>query len=533
MLAILPYFVAGLAYRCVMSLHGIDHIDLGFCHTYYQNFFSHPDALIYNHLYYLTGFVGGLIEQGLDAGGLLVFRMFEALMLTGAIFFLWLAARPWLSRRWAIAAVLLSFLFPPVIITFHHNTLSFLLCAMAIWCSVRGWQSQKWGWWVFAAGVIWGIAFFARLVNASWISLVVVFFFHGYVRGKWRMALTEAAVWLGGVAVGVGLVLGVLMPSLGHTPYFFECVADAFGIFSGGNTAPSHTGGSLFAVYFKTLLNLLLQMVAVAAMWFVFVRSARWKRPVQIPVLLLLAVGYAVLVLTNNIRLTLLASCMLLCWPALKPVTPFTPSTPKFFILLSTLATLAFPFGSDLGIDHIFQWTAGLMIFPATLGAQVLSKDRRMKTALLVGYLIVAAAALWRMVSRAHWEENWRTEDTCQTQSPLLNAYVTEQHAAQLDSLMNYINANLAEGQPLFIVGQESELYYACHALPFIGITQMGHYEDDELARIIEQQRTKFALDPLIVVVSHGDDEEEVDAMREVVERYYNIGKTPKDSEKH
>jgi hypothetical protein len=61
----------------------------------------------------------------------------------------------------------------------------------------------------------------------------------------------------------------------------------------------------------------------------------------------------------------------------------------------------------------------------------------------------------------------------------------------------------------------------------------MGHYEGDELARIIEQQRTKFALDPLIVVVSHGDDEEEVEAMRKVVERYYNIGKTPKDSEKH
>ena len=34
-------------------------------------------------------------------------------------------------------------------------------------------------------------------------------------------------------------------------------------------------------------------------------------------------------------------------------------------------------------------------------------------------------------------------------------------------------------------------------------------------------------------MLSHGDDEEEVEAMRKVVERYYNIGKTPKDSEKH
>lgn len=519
-IAILPYFVAGFAYRCVMSLHGIDHIDLGFCHTYYQNFFSHPDALIYNHLYYLTGFAGGLIEQGFGGGGLLVFRLFEALMLTGAIFFLWLTARPWLSRRWSIAAVLLSFLFPPVIITFHHNTLSFLLCAIAIWMAMRGFQSRQWGWWTLAAGVVWGISFFARLVNVSWLSLVIIFFLHGYIRGKGRRALTEAAVWLGGVAVGMGLVLGVLMPSLGHTQYFFQCITDAFGIFSGGNTAPSHTGSSLFAVYFKTLLNLLLQMVAVAAMWFVFVRSARWKRPVQIAVLVLLAVGYAVLVQTNNIRLTLLASCMLLCWPALH--IKHSTAAP-FFILLSVLATLAFPFGSDLGIDHIFQWTAGLMIFPATLGAQVLSQDRRMKRAILVGYIIVAASALWRMVSHAHWEQNWRTEDTCLTQSPLLNAYVTERHAAQLDSLMNYINGHLAEDQPLLIVGQESELYYACHALPFIGITQMGHYEGDELARIIEQQRTKFSLDPLIVVVSHGDDEEDVQAMREVVLRYYPI----------
>ena len=522
-IAILPYFVAGFAYRCVMSLQGIDHIDLGFCHTYYQNFFSHPDALIYNHLYYLTGFMGGLIEQAFGGGGLLVFRMFEALMLTGAIFFLWLAARSWLGHRWSIAAVLLAFLFPPVIITFHHNTLSFLLCAIAIWCSMRGFQSKKWGWWIAAAGIIWGIAFFARLVNASWLSLVIIYCFHGYVRGKWRMAFLEAAVWLVGVAIGVGLVLGVLMPCLGHTPYFFQCITDAFGIFSGGNTAPSHTGASLFAVYFKTLLNLLLQMVAVAAMWFVFIQSARWKRPVQLTVIVLLAIGYAVLVQTNNIRLTLLASCMLLSWPALKPFKPKELHPSSFFILLSTLAMLAFPFGSDLGIDHIFQWTAGLMIFPATLGAQVLSKDRRMKRAILIGYLIVAASALWRMVSHAHWEQNWRTEDTSLTQSPLLNAYITKQHAAQLDSLMNYINDNLAEGQPLLIVGQESELYYACHALPFIGITQMGHYEGDELARIIEQQRSKFALDPLIVVVSHGDDEEEVQAMREVVERYYPI----------
>lgn len=38
-------FLIGIAYRLLMGLQGIDNVDMGFCMTFYQNIFTHPDAM--------------------------------------------------------------------------------------------------------------------------------------------------------------------------------------------------------------------------------------------------------------------------------------------------------------------------------------------------------------------------------------------------------------------------------------------------------------------------------------------------------
>ena len=40
-------FVIGVAYRLLMGVQGIDITDMGFCMTFYQNIFSHPDAMTF------------------------------------------------------------------------------------------------------------------------------------------------------------------------------------------------------------------------------------------------------------------------------------------------------------------------------------------------------------------------------------------------------------------------------------------------------------------------------------------------------
>jgi hypothetical protein len=53
-------FLIGIVYRLLMGLQGIDSIDMGFCMTFYQNIFSHPEAMTFYFNYYLTGLIGGV-----------------------------------------------------------------------------------------------------------------------------------------------------------------------------------------------------------------------------------------------------------------------------------------------------------------------------------------------------------------------------------------------------------------------------------------------------------------------------------------
>ena len=42
---ILLTLLAGFLYRLLISAQGIDHLDLGYSNTFYQNIFTHPEAL--------------------------------------------------------------------------------------------------------------------------------------------------------------------------------------------------------------------------------------------------------------------------------------------------------------------------------------------------------------------------------------------------------------------------------------------------------------------------------------------------------
>ena len=71
----------GFLYRMLLSLQGIDHADMGFSNTFYQNIFSHPEAVTLHFNYYVTGLVGGLWYLLLGSTGLLGFRLLEAILL--------------------------------------------------------------------------------------------------------------------------------------------------------------------------------------------------------------------------------------------------------------------------------------------------------------------------------------------------------------------------------------------------------------------------------------------------------------------
>lgn len=505
-------FLLALLYRFGLSVQGIDNIDAGFCQTYYQNFFSEPELLTYYHLYYLTGLAGGLWEQWLGAWGLLGFRLLECVAAVGAVAFMYAAFLPWTGRRTGLAAAALCLLFPTMVTTFHYNTFSYLLCAIAVWLAARAMRSERNTQVVlllFAAGVLWGFSFFARLVNLAWLSILPLLLLLGYFRqreGRLRRSLRYCLPALLGMMAGAAVVVFVLMPMTGHQTHFFQAVADAFGILGGETT--SHTSGNLIFKYFKSLLNLLLQAAVVGVLWWASVRTPRWPRLVSV----LSLTVFAVLAFTNNVHLTLLATCLLLTVCHLR--------RGEGALVCSTLLCMCiaftFPIGSDTGISPVFQWAPAFMVMPAAAAARRLNVRPVLLTS---AYAIIALLAVVKLAYRPYGEETPRWNDRQHiARAPLLNAYVNDVSAARYDSLLACIERYRQPRQPLLIVGQASQIFYATSMLPYLGNTQLGQYVGEQLRRRLDEQQSRFGTDPLVVVVRHGDDDEEVQAMLDVVE---------------
>ena len=540
-------FLTGLLLRLLMGLQGIDHTDAGFSNTFYLNIFEHPASMPYNFNYYLTGLLGGIWQQLFGGMGLQGFRVLEALTLTGAIFFSYMAFRRQIaSTGIAAAAILLSFLFPSIVITFHYNTLSFLLMALATWLYALSLQRAKDGWLYLSAMVI-GISIFARIVNGVLLGAIIIPFLQGWHQQSLRRGLIRATTFAGGAITGIALVL-LLMLSLGHLPVFIEGFTDAFGFFSeGGN---SHASGNLFFVYLKSYVNLALQMLILALLGMSYAYIREKKRISVLLLNFLFFIAVLVLTLTSLPYLTALGGCTLLCIILLASEKiengelsnpQFSTSSHKWTIGYAIALTFLFPFGSDIGVPGIYHWIAALMIMPAAT-TLIENGEWRMEnydytpntnssrksnhnsqfsilnSQLKIVSLSIALCMLGKIMSKPYGEEHSRLECTKTVQDGRLNTLTTADNVAVYREVIAQIEAHAADNPWLVLGNQASELFYATGRLPFLGNTQLGTYTGEALIRRLDNRFTQYHVLPTVVFlkdrqfVQDDDESEQVQA---------------------
>lgn len=489
-------FITGIAYRLLAGLQGIDTIDMGFCNTFYQNIFSRPDAMVFYFNYYLTGLAGGIWNLLAGSAGLLGFRVSETLTMAAAIYLIYRAFKEYLpSTGIAAAAILLSFLFPSFVLTFHYNTLSFLLMAASVYCFARYVRTNDMPW-LAAAGIFTGICFFARIVNGTLLALVLVPAAYGLMQSSLRKCTARAAVFLAGIAAGCLLVLAA-MAAIGHLAYFEAGLHEAFGTFNGNDT--SHASGNLFRVYLKSYVNIGIQLLALAAIAFAYQCTGSLHARLRLYARLLLTAGLFVLIGTSQPYLSAVAACTLLClmlW-----LDKQTAAREKILILYAAGCTYLFPFGSDIGIPGIFHWCAGMMIIPAAVSLRLpeLAPHRYI---LRCTYVFIAAFMLYKMGMHAHGEPLTRPYCTAMPQPGKLNALTDQERARYYRNVIAQIGRHTA-GNPLLLIGnQASELFYATETLPFTGNTQMGTFTGNSLFRRLAKQQAYHRRLPVVVYLN-------------------------------
>ena len=390
-------FLIGIIYRLLMGLQGIELTDFGFFMTFYQNIFTHPDAMPFYFNYYLTGVVGGVWYQLFSQFGLLGFYLLETLTLAAAIGLSYCAFRPWLtSNRVAAIAVLLSFLFPSSISTFHYNTFSFLLVAASVYAITR-WHQNNQAIWLVVAGMFIGICFFARLLNVTFAALAVIPFVRG-CHVSVKQAFVNLFTYMCGIFVGCLLVCG-LMRVLGHWSYFVDALHQNSLIYG------SHTAIGLFGIYMKGYLNIALQIVAIVFIAWTYGDVGHLPKVFKVTIRTLLLIVLFVLVLTSLPYLSAVAVCTLLL------VTTRRFSHLAFYPLL---CAYLFPLGSSDGISATFLWCGGLLIIPtACCYSRLVSKWQRNVVCALC--LTIGVLMVYRMGVRVYATAKQPVTESIQT----------------------------------------------------------------------------------------------------------------------
>jgi len=503
-------FFFGFLYRIAIGLQGVDAVDAGFCNTFYQVIFQNPDSNVFCFIYYLLGVVGGIWEILFGTFGLIGFRVLEALTLTGAIALLYITFSTLIPRIYLTAAVIVAFLYPTIVVTFHYDTFSYLLIAASAWC-FKCYITEQQTRWLMGVGAMIGLAFFVRIVNGTlFLLLLAPLLWQLYQRGGWSRAVFHAMVMTGGLLLGVGSVIA-LMWSLGHIPYYLDALGEAFSTFSGSEATHSH--GHLVSQYFKGTKNLLLQVIAILSIWQVFQYSWHLASLRRHVLQVILIMTFLLLAYTSPPHLSLLAICVIVLVTALrrrhriKLVASDTDGIPSLLpvCLYLAVATLLFPFGSDIGIQGIFHWCVGLLVFPCAWCAYRLS-IRHLKEALLVATCCIAAVTLVRTAIYVYGEENARWDCVHQVQSSRLNVMVSSHKADVYRRAIAAINEHIGTQRLLFSTNQAAELYYATHSLPFEGHVQPVIYTGERLFWRLDERLAHFGNYPLILFLTTQED---------------------------
>ena len=495
-------FVIGVAYRLLMGVQGIDITDMGFCMTFYQNIFSHPDAMTFYFNYYLTGFFGGAWNIVMGDYGLMGFRLFEQLTMASALLLTLLSFYRWFTSTWVmLAAVLLSFLFPSIVVTFHYDTLSFFFMSASLYTMMRWLKCNSW-WWLTMAGLLIGISFFVRIVNGILGALILLPFIMGWQQ-SWKQGFKNACIYGSGLLIGSFLVIGIML-IFGHLNCFIKALEEAYSTFNGQET--SHTSSNLISVYLNSYVNIGLQVLAFVfiGLFNKFLENKAFLLRVLTRVFLLVVLF--ILVATSQPYLSAIAACSLLSFVCFKQM----ESQQRWLILYAAACAYLFPFGSDIGIPGIFHWCAGLFFIPAATCYQLLKESWKRQMVWGIS-LSIALCMLYKMSNAAYGEEKPRYKTTTMAISGTLNVMTTEERARLYQNEVARIREYAAGDSLLLIANQASELYYATGMLPFTGNTQMGSYIGETLASQLDRQVERHGRFPLVVFIhrSHFTDDME------------------------
>lgn len=488
---ILLTFLLGFTYRILISFQGADNVDVGFCNTFYQLIFTNPETNVFNFIYYLTGIIGGAWETIMGHHGLLGFRILEASTLTAAIGLLFMTFKDNTPLRLLLPAILLSFLFPTCVVSFHYDTLSYLLIAASAFFYSRYTRRHN-RCLIFIAGIFIGMSFFARLVNISFLALLTIPIINELYAKKSGGGKSLPPM-IAGISFGCIIILTTML-SFRHHTFYIEGLHEALDTL--GRSEATHSHSELITRYLYSFINLLIQAVILTVVMQLWIKSRTLPKTYRISSGITLSILIMIIVKTSLPYLTVLACCAMII--TIAHYYGISKDRGYIVAIYLILATLLFPLGSDIGIQGIFNWCAGLLIFPAAYSMKAI-KRKDIISAITVTYACSCFGAVIKTGSKAYGDTKGRMYSTCIIQPERLNIYTDSAKAVKYRNAIKAINKHIGKERLMLLANQASELYYATQSLPYLGHTQTIIYQGNLLKWRLDERHSRLNALPAVV----------------------------------
>lgn len=481
----------------LLNIQGIGMQDEGWVLTAYQQIFTHPTSVSYNFLYYNSLLVGGVWNLLFGKFGIIAFRFLAAFCEAIIAYLSYIITKPYVTRLPFTLGYLTLLMCRLWYTSFDHNSLSILLCLVAILLIIRAIErnAPKTMFW---AGMIIGINIFTRIPNIAHVALIIIVIPY-YLRTKdydtsWRMFVFAFI----GIIVGVVTEIG-LMTLLGHVIIFWDNLSS--GILAATASDSTHNLLSMLKRYF-----LQGEYMFIAA-GFVFLlpglAQAFFSMPSNIKriAIAILVIICGRLIFIFEIRwleyslvlfgVYIVFACLFLSNISKKDTNLL------YMQILSMIMLFVVPLGSDWGYKLSLHIGAASLIMP--LGFEQM-RCRSFEREHYSGFfnsnvsLSVCVTLFCTVVFVANWkthttgeESGLRLETTYQLDNSLATVYTSRDACNLLNPLLAELKRYVKEDEKLFCFHSIAMIHYLTHTQPYLENAWVWTYTSEDMRRHMQK----------------------------------------------
>lgn len=449
---------------------GFELCDSGFYMTFYDNVFTHPEAVGYNFMYYLSGVVGGVVNA-LCGGSLLAMRVFGGLCnIVSVLLAYGIVRRSCMSCGMSCLDAFLpcmqSVLMIGVVswsapLAFYNDTLTILLAMVSLrllyGALMRGGAAQtsrKTFLLLFLSGLAAGVNAFSRLPNVLEIFFVLLIplvpIRRGVCGGKSRACL----LWLSGWVAGVGSVL-VFAATVGHIGILVTTVRDLFVTALSSSESSSHGLSNLVSVQLRVWSTVCRTAVPLVLFYFLHLRFR--SRIIDVSVF----VGTLWLVARVEMMTALGALSLAGIMAGL-----FFRKSDRLLLLSAFAMFFLLPLGSDNGFYN-FGATIFWLALPVSLS--VFGRELRLLSFVVTAY-IVCVGLRSLIVGGTYFDDTPLSSMTGRVDSPVADGIRTSpDRAGRVNSMLAALRQHVDRGNTLLVYGSAPMINHLTGTVPAIG----------------------------------------------------------------